>query len=162
MPRAEHQPVNALLPAAAGERRDIGVDEIDRQAVHKVSVLRQSPDRGQPGAGWHKGRASSRAPPDATDGPGGSIQAAKDEPAASGPSGLPLLAEGYGDHASQSGLVLGHHLRWEIDPRSISSPSHSPSAGVISTSSPSWTGQRARCSAGGCPTPCMRTFASMR
>jgi len=110
MPRAEHQPVNALLPAAAGERRDIGVDEIDRQAVHKVSVLRQSPDRGQPGAGWHKGRASSRAPPDATDGPGGSIQAAKDEPAASGPSGLPLLAEGYGDHASQSGLVLGHHL----------------------------------------------------
>ena len=76
---------------------------------------------------------------------GGSIQAAKDEPAASGPSGLPLLAEGYGDHASQSGLVLGHHLRWEIDPRSISPPSHSPSAGVISTSSPSWTGQRARC-----------------
>jgi putative transposase len=35
-----------------------------------------------------------------TDGPRGSIQAARDEPAAPGPSGLPLPAEGDGDCAA--------------------------------------------------------------
>ena len=110
MPRAEHQPVNALLPATAGERGGTGPDEGDRQAVHEVSVLRQSPDRILAGAGRYQGGTPPCAPPDAPDGPSGCLSQAEDQPAASGPSGLPLPAQGPGDHAAQPGLVCRHHL----------------------------------------------------
>ena len=111
MPGAEHLPVNALLPAAAGERGGTGADEGHRQAVHQVSVLWQPPDCVVAGAGWDQGGTPPCAPPDAPDGPSGRLSQAEDQPATSGPSGLPLPAQGPGDHASQPGLVRRHHLR---------------------------------------------------
>ena len=111
MPGAEHLPLNALLPAVAGERRRARLIEGDRQAVYEVSFLRQPPDHILAGAGRDQGGTPPCAPPHAPDGPSGGLSQAEDQSATPGPSDISIPAEGSGDHASQPGLVRRHHLR---------------------------------------------------
>lgn len=113
MPGAEHLPVNALLPAAASERGDIGVDEPQAGEANAIDKLfTKYPFFGSRQIAAWLARDGIRAgrhpcpPPDAADGPGSCLQAAKDQPAAPGPSGLPLPAEGNGNHAAEPGLVF--------------------------------------------------------
>jgi hypothetical protein len=103
MPRAEHQPVNALLPAAAGEWVNPAADEPQAGEANAIDKLfTKYPFFGSRQIAVSLARDGIRAGRHRvpTDGPGGSIQAARDEPAAPGPSGLPLPAEGDGDCAA--------------------------------------------------------------
>lgn len=104
------EPVGVLLHAGRDRRGDIDADEADRPGVHQIPVLRVAPDLGLTAPCRNCSRASSCAPPDGEDGPGGDLQAPQDQPAAPAAPGLSVSAEEDADRPAQSGLVRRHYL----------------------------------------------------
>ena len=89
-------------------------------------------------------RAPSGQTADEAHASGADLSGAEDQPEASGTQDLPLPSQGPRHHPPRSGQVAP-----------TSAPS--PCAGGFLTGWRSWTGTAARCSAGGCRTPWMRT-----
>jgi len=115
---------DVLLRASGSERRELAIDAGDRRALPQATVLRLAADDGLAWRSRVGGQREAGGAVDAGDGIAGERARTPHQPAPSRASDIPVLAAGSGGRATQSGVVLGHHVRADaarvISPRSKS------------------------------------------
>src|SRR3954471_1145787 len=108
---ARPEPIQLLLRAGRGVGGGPAADGIDRPAVHRPSVLWQSPDDDLAGPARGGGQPKASPTTDAGDGAGGDLSQAEALGGRPGPQGLSLPAAGREGWATRSGLEHRYYLR---------------------------------------------------
>ena len=112
--------LDVLLRAGGRERRESQVDAGNRRALPQAAVLRLAADDRLAFRAGVGGQREACGAVDAGDGVGGKCSGAAHQPQASRAPGLPVFTAGSQSPATQSGVVLGHHLRADAAGISVS------------------------------------------
>ena len=112
--------LDVLLRGGARKRREPKVDAGDRRAVLEATVLRLAADERLAFRARVGGQRETGSALDAGDGVAGKRSGTPHQPAASRAPGLPVFTAGSRSTTTQSGVVLGHHIRADATGISLS------------------------------------------
>ena len=113
------RPLVVLLRGHGREPAESAAAAAHRRAVYGDAILRLAADDALAAAPGRQGPPQASPAPDAALGPAGGLPTAQDISAAPGAQDLPVPASRSGDHAAESGVVLGRDV-YSADARAFS------------------------------------------